>query len=64
MMNKKRRLLAFSAACLFGLCNCESNKISPTGFDAEGREDAFDKQTDYDNAETSKLNDLEQMQVD
>ncbi len=56
-------LSALATVCLVGLCNCESTKMSPTGFDEEGRESAFDKQTDLDNAEAQKLNDLEQLAV-
>lgn len=45
----------------FILCHCASTGDSNgTGFNAEGQEDAFDKQIDYDNAQTSKLLDLEQ----
>jgi hypothetical protein len=63
MTNRKGLLLSLSAVALIGLCNCESTKVNSTGVDAEGRESAWDKQTDLDNAEASKLNDLEQMDV-
>ena len=63
MKIQKRLLSTLSAVALIGLCNCESTKVNSTGVDAEGRESAWDKQTDLDNAEASKLNDLEQMNV-
>lgn len=63
MTTRKALLSTALATCLIGLCNCESNKMSPTGYDEEGRESAWDKQTDLDNAESRKLNDLEQLAV-
>ena len=61
MTIRKAFLSALAATCFVGLCSCESTKMSPTGYDANGEESAFDKQTDLDNAEASKLDDVEEM---
>ena len=60
MTIRKGLLLLLSTACIVGLSNCSSTSVDSTGFNAEGEESAWDKETDFDNAQTSKLQDLEQ----
>jgi hypothetical protein len=60
-MTKRNKILLASifAMTLVGLCGCASTDTG-TGFNAAGEEDAFDKQTDFENEQSEKLLELEQ----